>query len=33
MWAESEPEVARNVARLLHRLQPKEVPEEPGGDD
>jgi PilZ domain len=29
MWADSDPEVARNVARLLHRLQPKEVPEEP----
>jgi hypothetical protein len=30
MWADSDPEVARNVARLLHRLQPKEVPEAPG---
>jgi hypothetical protein len=27
MWAESDPEVARNVARLLHRLQaPNEAP-------
>jgi hypothetical protein len=30
MWADSDPDVARNVARLLHRLQPPsaETPEE-----
>jgi hypothetical protein len=33
MWADSDPEVARNVARLLHRLQPKEVPEEPQAEE
>ncbi len=33
MWADSDPEVARNVARLLHRLQPKEVPEEPASEE
>jgi hypothetical protein len=27
MWADSDPEIARNVARLLHRLQPKEIPD------
>ncbi|HEY1587694.1 MAG TPA: PilZ domain-containing protein [Polyangia bacterium] len=33
MWTDSDPEVARNVARLLHRLQPKEVPEEPAPEE
>jgi hypothetical protein len=29
MWADSDPDVARNVARLLHRLQhPHDSPEE-----
>jgi hypothetical protein len=30
MWADSDPDVARNVARLLHRLQPpsEQTPEE-----
>ncbi len=30
MWAEADPEVARNVARLLHRLQ---HPNEPPADE